>query len=182
MRPWFCGWAGLALSVLACLAVGGLGGLFTASSVSTWYPGLSKPSWTPPSGVFAPVWTTLYVTMGVALWLAWRARPESAGACSALFAVQLVLNLAWSVVFFGLRQPGWAVAEIVVLWRHRGDGVAAVALHTDCRAADGALSGVGHVRHSADCRHLADERVARPYHCAGKNWSTSFAVMICFCR
>jgi len=116
VRPWFCGWAGLALSVLACLAVGGLGGLFTASSVSTWYPGLSKPSWTPPSGVFAPVWTTLYVTMGVALWLAWRARPESAGACSALFAVQLVLNLAWSVVFFGLRQPGWAVAEIVVLW------------------------------------------------------------------
>jgi len=116
VRPWFCGWAGLALSMLACLAVGGLGGLFTASSVSTWYPELSKPSWTPPGWLFGPVWTALYVMMAVALWLAWRARPEAAGACAALFAIQLGLNLGWSVVFFGLRQPGWAVAEIVVLW------------------------------------------------------------------
>lgn len=116
MKPWFCGWAGLVLSVLTCLAVGGLGGLFTASSVSTWYPELSKPSWTPPSWLFGPVWTMLYVMMAVALWLAWRSQPQAAWSCTVVFAVQLVLNLAWSAVFFGLRQPGWAVAEIVVLW------------------------------------------------------------------
>lgn len=116
MRPWFCGWTGLALSVLTCLAVGGLGGVLTASSVSTWYPELNKPPWTPPSRVFGPVWTALYVMMAVALWLAWRGQPQAAGSCTAVFAVQLVLNLAWSAVFFGFRQPGWALAEIVVLW------------------------------------------------------------------
>lgn len=111
--------SGIALGVilLLCLATGGLGAAWTNLSVATWYADLQKPSWNPPNWVFGPVWTALYVMMAVAAWLVWRERGLSWGkAPLALFAVQLVLNAAWSGLFFGLRNPGLALVEIALLW------------------------------------------------------------------
>jgi tryptophan-rich sensory protein len=106
----------LALFVSICLGIGGLGGAVTASSVSEWYPTLNKPSFNPPNWVFGPVWTTLYVMMGVAAWRVWRAADrETARRPLAVFALQLAFNLGWSVAFFGLRDPGLAVVVILVL-------------------------------------------------------------------
>jgi tryptophan-rich sensory protein len=108
--------AAAALIVVAlCLGVGALGAVLTASSVSTWYPTLSKPAWNPPSSVFGPVWTALYIAMAMAYWLVWKARGFGAHRATTLFAVQLGLNLLWSGLFFGLRRPDWALLEIVVL-------------------------------------------------------------------
>ena len=108
----------LVVAVVIPLVVGGLGGIATASSIPTWYQGLNKPGWNPPGWVFAPVWTLLYILMGVAAWLVWRQgwdNPQVQVAL-AIFGVQLLLNLFWSLIFFGLHSPGWAVLEIVVLW------------------------------------------------------------------
>ena len=102
--------------VLLCLATGGLSGWLTADSVRTWYPTLIKPSWTPPSWVFGPVWTTLYILMGIAAFLAWNARTSRRGAAMGAFAAQLVLNALWIVLFFGLHQIALAAIEIVLLW------------------------------------------------------------------
>ena len=111
------GWVALAVLVASCLAIGAVGGIVTASSVDTWYPGLNKPAWNPPDSVFGPVWTLLYLMMAVAAWLVWRRRGAAdVRAAMTLFAVQLGLNAAWSVLFFGLRRPGLAAVEIVLLW------------------------------------------------------------------
>lgn len=101
-----------------CLGVGGLGGWVTAPAVAEWYPALAKPSWNPPDWVFAPVWTALYILMAVAAWLVWRKGQGGIAIKGAmvLFAVQLFLNLAWSFLFFGARQPGVAFFEIIMLW------------------------------------------------------------------
>jgi len=108
---------GLVAWIGFCLLMGLIGSVFTARSVGDWYAGLNKPSWTPPGAVFAPVWTALYVMMGVAAWLVWRERGLAGAAMPvALFVAQLALNVAWSAIFFGLRQPGWAFVEIVLLW------------------------------------------------------------------
>ena len=107
----------LVLAVLLCLAAGALGSLATASSVGTWYRHIEKPTWTPPDAVFGPVWTMLFVLMGVSLWMVWRdgeSKPRLSAV--ALFAGQLLLNVAWSFVFFGLRSPGWALLDIALLW------------------------------------------------------------------
>lgn len=107
----------LAVAVLLPLAVGGLGSFATFSAVRDWYPTLLRPSFAPPNWLFGPVWTTLYVMMGMASWLAWRqgvAKPEVRSALG-LYGVQLAFNLAWSWLFFGLRQPFLALIEIVVL-------------------------------------------------------------------
>ena len=107
---------GLIGFLLPCLAISGLGGAITATSVGTWYQGLHKPAFNPPDWVFAPVWTTLFVLMAIAAWRVWRRRGVIAvrGALS-MFGVQLVLNLGWSVVFFGLRQIGIALVEVMIL-------------------------------------------------------------------
>ena len=106
----------LVVFVGLCLAVGALGGWVTAGSVKTWYTTIDKPSFTPPNWVFGPVWTGLYVLMGVAAWRVWcKARPDQLRVPLALFAVQLALNLAWSVVFFGAHRIGGAVVVIVGL-------------------------------------------------------------------
>lgn len=115
-RNRFADLAGLAFFVALCLGVGALGAAVTATSVGTWYADLVKPSFTPPNGVFGPVWTALYILMAVAAWRVWRAadRDTTRGPLT-LFALQLALNLGWSVVFFGLGKIGAAVATIVVL-------------------------------------------------------------------
>jgi len=108
----------LIISLLIPQAVGILSGFATARGVREWYPALQKPGFTPPSWVFAPVWTVLYLMMGVALYLVWRQgtdRPEIRIALAA-FAVQLILNGLWSLIFFGARAPGPAFVEIVALW------------------------------------------------------------------
>jgi tryptophan-rich sensory protein len=107
----------LVLFVALCLLAGAVGGIVTGSSVETWYPDLKKPVWTPPSFVFGPIWTLLYLLMGVSGWMVWRRRENvEIPLPMVLFGVQLTLNVAWSLVFFGLRQPGLAALEIVLLW------------------------------------------------------------------
>jgi len=114
------GWRdGLALGgfAAACFAVAAVGGAITATSVGTWYQGLAKPSFNPPDWLFAPVWTALYAMMAFAAWRVWRVgQGGRLRAALALFFVQLALNLGWTVLFFGLRRPALALAEIAVLW------------------------------------------------------------------
>jgi len=100
--------------LLATLGVGVLGSLFTTPQIPTWYAGLNHPSIAPPNWVFAPVWTTLYVLMAIAAWRVWKVTGLRSGAMAA-FAVQLVLNLAWSALFFGAHNIGGALAEIALL-------------------------------------------------------------------
>jgi tryptophan-rich sensory protein len=111
----------LFLALLGLLAVSAaaaaLGGLFTASSVTTWYPTLTKPSWTPPADLFGPVWTLLYALIAVGAWIVWRQGGLRANAAAfTAYGAQLVLNCAWSWIFFVQRSPGWACVEICVLW------------------------------------------------------------------
>lgn len=110
----------LASLLLVVGAVGAGGTYFTASSVGTWYAELHKPVYTPPSWLFAPVWTLLYLFMAVAMWLVWRQEEAQEVAQvtppQMMWAAQLVLNLGWSVIFFGLREPGLALVEIILLW------------------------------------------------------------------
>jgi tryptophan-rich sensory protein len=105
------------VGILVCEGVGALAGVATRSSVDTWYPTLAKPGFTPPDWLFAPVWITLYAMMGVAAGLVWTKRADASAAQSALvaFGVQLVLNAAWSVVFFGAQSIGGGLLVIVPL-------------------------------------------------------------------
>ncbi len=108
----------LIIAVAAPVVIGGLSGFATARGVSTWYPTLVKPSFNPPAWIFGPVWTVLYIMMGVAAYLVWRQGTDADGVRVALavFVVQLALNGLWSILFFGMHSPGWALVEIVVLW------------------------------------------------------------------
>ena len=108
-------WLALAIAVGVCFGAAALGSRATFESLRAWYPSLRKPSWNPPNAAFGPVWTVLYLAMAVAVWLVWRTGNDVAVAVT-LFAVQLALNVAWSVVFFGRRQLQAAFAVIVALW------------------------------------------------------------------
>jgi translocator protein len=102
--------------VALCFVAAAIGGCFTASSVKTWYPRLVKPSGTPPSWVFGPVWSVLYLLMGTAAWLEWQERYiHDVRLPLALFLGQLIANAAWSFFFFALRKPGLALLEILFL-------------------------------------------------------------------
>ena len=104
----------LVLFVMLTLAVGGAAGYATASEIGGWYVTLRQPSFAPPNGVFAPVWTSLYILMGIAAWRVWRV----AGIFSRpllLFFAQLALNFAWSFIFFKAHRIGVALAEVLVL-------------------------------------------------------------------
>lgn len=108
---------GLLVFLAACFATAAVGAALTAATVHDWYPALRKPPWTPPNWVFGPAWTTLYTLMALAAWLVWRrGRTPTRRTALGLFAVQLVLNAAWSGLFFTLRSPGIAFAEILLLW------------------------------------------------------------------
>lgn len=110
-------WLGLIVLLVVCFAAAGIGGAVTTPKIATWYAALAKPSWNPPNWIFGPVWSVLYLCMAIAAWLVWR-QGGLAGAATplALFAVQLVLNLAWSWLFFGFENPGLAFVDIVLLW------------------------------------------------------------------
>ena len=111
---------GMALLVFVLLSfgAGAIGSLATARAIPEWYNSLVRPSWSPPNWVFGPVWTLLYLMMGIAAWLVWREAGGVKGAAGplGLFLAQLAFNASWSLIFFGLRRPDWAFAEIVVLW------------------------------------------------------------------
>jgi len=107
----------LAVLVIACEGVGIVGAGFTAPAIADWYRSLERPSWTPPDWLFGPVWIALYALMAVAAWLVWRqGRVPGVWTAGALFGVQLALNAIWTPIFFGLRQPGWALLDILLLW------------------------------------------------------------------
>ncbi|MCP5111321.1 MAG: tryptophan-rich sensory protein [bacterium] len=108
-------WLGLVLSIVLCFAASGIGSLFTAASVSTWYQALERPAWNPPDWVFGPVWSALYLSMAIAARLVWRRRERTARPLL-IFGVQLFLNVLWSALFFGLRSPGTAFVGILLLW------------------------------------------------------------------
>ena len=102
--------------IILCLAVSSVGGAITATSVDTWYQTLEKPSFNPPDWVFAPVWTALYILMGIAAWRIWRFRAiANTGKALSIFGVQLGLNLSWSILFFGLQRIDLALIEIFIL-------------------------------------------------------------------
>ncbi len=110
-------WIGLAVFIAICLGAGGLGAMATTPEIEGWYTTITKPTWNPPNKVFGPVWTTLFILMAVAAWLVWKPAGFKAAAIPlTLFAIQLLLNVAWSWIFFGMHQPGWAFVEIVILW------------------------------------------------------------------
>ncbi|MFV5702855.1 TspO/MBR family protein [Flavobacterium sp. XS2P12] len=105
--------------VVTCLAIGYFSGIVTRSAITTWYPILIKPSFNPPNWIFAPVWSMLYVMMGVAAGLVWdriEAEKEVVKKALVFFAIQLALNALWSYLFFGLHNPMLAGLEIIVLW------------------------------------------------------------------
>ena len=109
----------IAIVVIICLAVGYLSGIVTRASITTWYPTLVKPSFNPPNWIFAPVWTSLYVMMGVAAGLIWnQITTQKLAVTKALqfFTIQLVLNALWSYLFFGLHNLMLATIEVVLLW------------------------------------------------------------------
>ncbi len=108
----------LVVSLLIPLVTGAVAGIFTSSGVKGWYAVANKPSFNPPDWIFAPMWTTLYILMGIALYLVWKKPPATPGKKNALtwFAIQMVLNFCWSFIFFYARQPGWALVEIIAMW------------------------------------------------------------------
>ena len=95
-----------------------IGSLFTISSIPNWYTTLIKPALNPPSWVFGPVWTILYALMGIAVFLVWNKGLKHKNVPKALsvFGLQLALNACWSIVFFGLKSPGWALINIILMW------------------------------------------------------------------
>ena len=108
----------LFISILIPLLVGAISGFFTSSGVNGWFALANKPWFNPPNWIFAPVWTTLYVLMGIALFLVWKADADKSIKQTAiiLFTLQLTLNFFWSIIFFKLQQPGWAFVEIILMW------------------------------------------------------------------
>ena len=108
----------LVVSIIVCQFAGLIGSIFTRTSIPTWYATLKRPSFTPPNWLFAPVWTALFVLMGVSAFLVWRNGLSDRRVIIALsvFIVQLVFNMLWSAAFFGLRSPLAGLIVIVVLW------------------------------------------------------------------
>ena len=108
----------LVISIIACFAAAGIGSLFTFKAIPNWYAGLKKPSYTPPNWAFGPVWTALYLLMGISVFLVWQKGLATNGALFAfiLFWIQLVVNAIWSIVFFGKKSKGGGVITIIVLW------------------------------------------------------------------
>ena len=105
--------------LMTCLVVGYLSGMVTRDSITTWYPTLVKPSFNPPNWIFAPVWTILYIMMGVAGGMVWNRMEQDAESVKKafmFFIIQLALNAIWSLLFFYLHNPFLSLIEIVLLW------------------------------------------------------------------
>lgn len=108
----------LIIALVVSQLAGIIGAIFTTPSIGGWYTTLIKPSFNPPSWVFGPVWTTLFVLMGIAAFLIWKRGLDKKEVKIALgiFILQLILNTFWSIIFFGWQNPGGALIEIAFLW------------------------------------------------------------------
>ncbi len=108
----------LIISLIICQLAGLIGSIFTSPSIGTWYATINKPSFTPPSWIFGPVWIFLFLLMGISLYLVWENGFKSRENKMALnlFMIQLILNTFWSIIFFGLHSPIFAFIEIILLW------------------------------------------------------------------
>ena len=107
----------LVLSLAIPLAVGAIAGAFTAEAIPEWYTFLNKPSFNPPNWLFAPVWTTLYIIMGISFFMVWKQAPGRVRNIAMIsFALQLFLNFGWSFFFFYFKTIGFALVEIILLW------------------------------------------------------------------
>lgn len=106
------------IAIAIPLAVGAIAGFFTTSSVQGWFTTINKPSFNPPNWLFAPVWTALYIMMGIAFFLIWKSNAEASLKSKAitLYFIQLAFNFLWSFIFFYQHQPGWAMVDISILW------------------------------------------------------------------
>jgi len=104
--------------ILLCEAAGNIGSIFTFPEIMTWYVSISKPGFTPPNWAFGPVWTTLFALMGVSLYLVWKQglKEKKVRIALSVFGAQLVLNILWSILFFGAKLLFAAFVEIVALW------------------------------------------------------------------
>jgi tryptophan-rich sensory protein len=117
MKDAYRKWLELAVCVAAVFAAAAAGSLGMRLADPTWYDDLTKPPWTPPDGLFGPVWSILYLLMAISVWLVWRARPLSGRAWPvAIFIAQLILNAVWTWLFFKLENPRAALADISLLW------------------------------------------------------------------
>lgn len=111
-------WVKLGITIIGSQMAGGIGAVFTTAAIPTWYATLVKPALAPPNWIFGPVWTLLFVLMGVAAFFIWQhgtGRKEVRIALG-IFLVQLLLNTLWSILFFGFQNPAAAFAEIILLW------------------------------------------------------------------
>ena len=107
----------LLISILIVFSFGFIGSFFTTSSITNWYAFINKPLFSPPNWIFAPVWTLLYILMGISAFLIWKKRDNLKTKQALIFyGIQLILNALWSIIFFGMHNPGLAFLEIIILW------------------------------------------------------------------
>ena len=108
----------LVASIVLCQLAGFLGSLFTTPAIPTWYATLKKPFFTPPNWIFAPVWISLFLLMGISFFIVWQKKLDQPAAKNAIifFFVQLILNILWSMAFFGLQSPLIGLIDIILLW------------------------------------------------------------------
>lgn len=107
----------LIISILICETTGITSGLIANTGMNAWFDALNKPSWNPPAFLFAPVWTFLYLLMGISLWLIWKSAapvPQKSNAII-LFSLQLFLNFWWSIIFFKFHSPAVALVDIILM-------------------------------------------------------------------
>lgn len=105
---------GLIVSIVICFSAAFAGSRFMPGE---WYASLVKPSWNPPNTIFAPVWTTLYLMMAFSAWIVWKSFPfAQVKSALIIFVIQLILNALWTYLFFGMKNPGLAFVEIIILW------------------------------------------------------------------
>jgi tryptophan-rich sensory protein len=107
----------LMVSLVLPLGVGAIAGIFTAQAVPVWYASLNQPSFNPPNWVFGPVWTALYLLLGISLFIIWKAGSgKERNLAMGVFFLQLLLNFGWSFIFFYFKMIGLALFEIILLW------------------------------------------------------------------
>jgi tryptophan-rich sensory protein len=105
------------ISIIFAELVGGVSGFLTSGSIQTWFQTLIQPSFQPPNWLFGPAWTLLYALMGIAAAWIWKKRKnKKARIALGIYGVQLFLNFIWSIIFFGLHSPFWALIDVVLLW------------------------------------------------------------------
>jgi tryptophan-rich sensory protein len=116
MDPDASNWTPIVVAAVIALVVAVAGGVLT--TIGPWYQSLHRPSWKPPDWAFGPIWTTIFTLAAVSAVIAWNAdpAPERRRALLVAYGVNAVLNIAWSAIFFRMRRPDWALAEVVLLW------------------------------------------------------------------